>query len=411
MYAKNAKSNLSYVFIIYTVFSIVFLVSPILHSISITASKILVLSLFIILYMMYYRNRLISLKILFFISLIFITSLLSGLYSQSIIVGLYSSLFTISLLLLSLSNLDELYKVVHFATKLLFFILIGAIIAYLLNTLGKEPLMQYTTSGGRILDVYLFSLGEDAMVGAGQSYKQIIRTSGIYDEPGAFSMVICLVAAMRHLLGMNNKKTWILLLLGFITFSLAHLIYVIIHWFSDTSIKNKIGKLIKVMFLSFIITISLGIIDDIVKGIFNRFIIITDNGIVLKTSNNRTKHFKHAINSLDNITIKDIFFGMDSTCLTGGACMKGRLDFTPLSPMLIQGLLLSWHYYIILFILIILGLRKQHYLVLIGVALLFMQRASMHSIGYSMLIALILTIIIKQEKFKDSFHFIREKYK
>lgn len=360
--------------------------------------------------MMYYRNRAIPQYTLAFISLILITSLISGLYWQNIVVGLYPSLFIASLVVASLLNLDELYKVVHIATKILFFVLTGAILAYALNTLGIEPLMEYTTTGGRSLNVYFFSLGENAMVGAGQSYKQIIRPAGFYDEPGAFSMVICLVAAMRHLLGMGRKKTWILLILGFITFSLAHMIYVIIHWFSDTAIKNKVKKLIQVMLVSLVITTALGIKDDIVKGVFNRLFVITDDGISFQSSNNRTKHLATALAAFDRITPGDILLGMDASCLTGGACEKGRLDFTPLSPMLIQGLLLSWYYYIILFVLIVLGLQKQRYLVLVGVALLFMQRASMHSIGYSMLIALILIIIMKRDELKDASSLHKGKY-
>jgi hypothetical protein len=394
-FSKISQDNISYILVGYVVFSCIFLISPFVSYTGLSGSSMFMLAVIIVLYLMYYRNRLISKSLLMFSTFTICLALITGMYWGSLLIAAYPALFVSCLVSVSLANREELTLAVDISSKLLVIILIGAAIGFVYYLLGGVSLIVYETSWGRLIELYPFSFAYDVLTGAGSSYINVLRMAGIYDEPGSFSMVICLIAAMRHLLKMDRKLTWYLLIFGFLTFSLAHIIYTVIHWLSESQIRNKTKKLLIFLLVSTLIFAITGTSETVMRGLINRVVSFEGDTISIRVSNSRSKHVIKALIEVKERSTSQILLGPDGSCLTGGECKNGKIDFTPLSPILIQGLLLSWYYYIVLFMLIILGLSKQKYLVLFGVALLFMQRASMHSFGYSMLIAMIIIIALR----------------
>ena len=121
------------------------------------------------------------------------------------------------------------------ATAFMLVLLIGAIIGFALALNGAQPLFDIANSDGRPNYFYYTTFSN-------MRWGNVIRSSGLYDEPGAFSYMICAVSALRHLRGRDARVTWLMLGMGFVTLSLAHLVYVLLHALAErSSFRNVVG--------------------------------------------------------------------------------------------------------------------------------------------------------------------------
>ena len=146
---------------------------------------------------------------------------------------MFANIFFIGVLfLLQFSTMQIINKAVDVASILLFIVVTGGVIGFVLAFLGTPALLEFSNPDGRP-NRFFYTTLSNAVMG------NIIRPSGIYDEPGALSLYICAIAAIRHMLGKNNILTWSLLLLGFVTLSLAHLIYVFFHFMAERLTKRN----------------------------------------------------------------------------------------------------------------------------------------------------------------------------
>lgn len=82
---------------------------------------------------------------------------------------------------------------------------------------GGQPLLSIDNGDGRENALYLTTMS-NFRVGT------VIRPSFIYDEPGAFSFLVCAVVAMRDMLGRPGRLSWFLMLGGLVTLSLTHML-------------------------------------------------------------------------------------------------------------------------------------------------------------------------------------------
>jgi hypothetical protein len=85
------------------------------------------------------------------------------------------------------------------------------------------------------------------------------------------------------------------------------------------------------------------------------------------------------------------FWGLDSNCVTNvAACMsKGYLQFgeNPLGPLVLYGILIAWPYYLLEAALLLIFVVRFNFIALAIFALL-LQRPSLMSFGYSLLVLL-----------------------
>jgi hypothetical protein len=105
------------------------------------------------------------------------------------------------------------------------FLLVGVAGAWLGSAyalFGGEPLLSIINSDGRENGLYLTTMSNTNTFG-------LIRPSFIYDEPGAFSFVLCATVALREILGRARKPSYLLLFGGLITLSLTHFVIAAIY--------------------------------------------------------------------------------------------------------------------------------------------------------------------------------------
>lgn len=100
-------------------------------------------------------------------------------------------------------------------TRFLLFGVAGALVGLAYAWFGGEPILIIDNLDGRENGLYLTTLSTFNFFG-------VIRPSFIYDEPGAFSFILCATVALREVLGCSRKASYLLLIGGLVTFSMTH---------------------------------------------------------------------------------------------------------------------------------------------------------------------------------------------
>jgi hypothetical protein len=98
---------------------------------------------------------------------------------------------------------------------------IGANIGFVYAYVGGPPLLEINNIDGRENGLYLSTMSNVYLLG-------IIRPSFIYDEAGAFSFALCATTALRALLGRRAGASYLMMLGGLITFSVAHILLTLV---------------------------------------------------------------------------------------------------------------------------------------------------------------------------------------
>jgi len=288
---------------------------------------------------------------------------------------------SLALVLTTYATEREIDGVIDLATVFVLLLLVGAIIAQFNNVLGGRPLGSFPRPGdedARIL-VLPFTLALEGRLDGSP------RISGIYDEPGAFSFVICLLAFLRRMRGRNPAITWALLGLGCITFSLAHLIFVVCFLLGGNYERKEILSIAAVGFFLLGLLAATPAGDMLVEQVGNRIFGEEIEGRLVR-GDNRSERLALAFENLA-AEGKSIVVGMGAAAESEIFKMVGE---NPLTPLVRYGILASWPYYVYLGfgVSCLFGGRKG--LSFFGVALLFAQRPYVQSDGYSLLAILAL---------------------
>lgn len=314
-----------------------------------------------------------SLKIkkwfLYLVFIVFITSAITSIYWNDLRYLLANIFLIFAMFLMQYATKNAINKVVTLATWFFSLLLIGAAIGYILAFLGIKPLLQFPNPDGRA-NYFFYTTLTNVFAG------NWIRPSGIYDEPGALSLYVCAVAAARHLLCRDNKATWFMLLLGFITFSLAHLIYVFFHLISENFTRKNIRRFTAMGVLAVTIVFATGLNKTIEVKLIQRLAIDETTGSI--KGDNRSFRIYNATKLMkENHSI--IFFGGDPSCrFEYSECKKlfPPIGENPLTPLFTGGLFISWPYYLIIAAFLMAPLKNKKTFVLFGFAFLMMQRPS-----------------------------------
>jgi hypothetical protein len=275
---------------------------------------------------------------------------------------------------------------VTFATGLMLVLLSGAIFGFVLALNGAEPLFDVTNTDGR--PNYFFYTTFSVM-----RWGNVIRPSGIYDEPGAFSFMICAVAALRHLRGHDARVTWLMLAMGFITLSLAHLVYVILHAMAERFRLSNVAGIAVALLPLLLVAGYLGGFDIIEKRLLSRATISASGEVV---GDNRSAKMANAAAHM-SAHPKSILLGADPSCRFDKVTCREKFPFmgeNPLSPLVIHGLFISWPYYLVLAALFLAPIFGRKYMVSFAYGALLLQRPYMIGIGYSLVGLLVLATTI-----------------
>ena len=263
------------------------------------------------------------------------------------------------------------------ATAFMLVLLIGAIIGFALALNGAQPLFDIANSDGRPNYFYYTTFSN-------MRWGNVIRSSGLYDEPGAFSYMICAVSALRHLRGRDARVTWLMLGMGFVTLSLAHLVYVLLHALAErSSFRNVVGIVVTLLPLM-VVAGYLGGFDILEKRLLARAT-VTESGVIVQSSRSR-----NMLNATEHLRAHpaSILFGVDPSCRFERDRCKKKLPLmggVPLSPLVLHGIFVSWPYYLTLVVLFISPIFGRKYFVSFAFGALLLQRPYMVGIGYSFL--------------------------
>lgn len=331
---------------------------------------------------------------LYVIIIITLLSLFFGLYWEEAKLSFYGLYFSLALFCISQTTEITRYYIVHYMSNIILIIVTLAFIGFIYALLGGESLYSFPNPDGRTSYLYLstftnFTLGN------------IIRPSGIFDEPGALSFVVCAICYCREILRMNTRKTWLLLLLSLVTLSLAHLLFLLIYFYSFRSklLKKIIVILIAIILICLLITILWG--NPFFQTVFISRLDFSGGKLAGDT---RSGLFYNAIYLIDRM---NLIFGLDSLCLTNmEECTKkyGAFGENPLYPYLSIGIL-SIPYYITLFIFTIrIFFQNSHRFSVIhlGMIMLLLQRPYVMIYGYASLILLCIYVNIKEKNCQRS---------
>jgi hypothetical protein len=308
---------------------------------------------------------------------LFATAVLPALHWGDLRLLLYPIFFVSSVLLAAQSNDAERDAYIDLASRFMLVLCIGAVLGFLISAVGLPPLGSFENTDGR--DNFIFyttftNTFEDGF----------IRPSGFYDEPGAFSFFICMIAFLREATGKSRTMTLALLVLGLVTFSLTHMLFLLIYLLATAAnfrhlVRFSIGFLV---FAGVLVGVVGG--DAIENKVLSRLIINDDGNLAGDT---RSMLLLNAIAVLKDED-QAALMGADSSCtLDTGTCTErfGPMGENLLSPLAMQGLLLSWPYYLFLLLTLVAALRGRRGLMFFAVGLLFMQRPYLLNLGYSVL--------------------------
>jgi hypothetical protein len=240
---------------------------------------------------------------------------------------------------------------------------------------GGGAIAAFSNPDGRINQLFLTTLS-NTVIG------NFIRPSAIFDEPGAFSFFICFIAATRHVLELPKQKTWILMIGGLITFSIAHVVYLIAHFLSEKIFSRGalLATLLIVLFATLIVFANPKVMEVVNSQIYERS--AATGGAV----DTRMTLLMNAFNNLD---ARALLFGVNSAYVTTPDTFSGQhvaMGENPLAPIVLTGMLGSMPYYLMVIWLLAYGIKKKKNLVFVGLGLLLLQRPYVMNFGYALLI-------------------------
>ena len=343
------------------------------------------------------QKKRLKLSALVTILIIYAICLLPAIYWSSLQKAVEPAYLLISLILALVLSKNDFRTSVKYLSKFHEILLVGAIISFVYVLLGGGSVFEIYNADGRENYFLPFSLTNSLWSG-------FSRPSGIYDEPGAFSFFICAVVTLRHLLDFDEKKSLNMLLLGLVTLSLAHIIFLFAFLFS---ISKRFSKLLLVLTFSVaagaIIFLS-GNWATFYAVFLIRFKIDPDGTL---HGDNRSGAFFKAMEILREYPEKVIWgisdhYRNNPTLFSEQFADGAEIGGNPLNQLLQLGMG-SMPYFIILFSLFFLSLRNgRRNIVLLAFCLLLLQRDYVYVISYSLVTCLILVAAYRRKEFDKS---------
>ena len=224
----------AFILLIVSVFSI----SPIFGTLIPVSGNIISFFFIWMLYLvLLYTRQSISMSHTVVILFVLICSLVNSIYWGDVTFKFVTYLVSF-FLVLSFINKNHILCYTKLLTFFSIVLLIGSVIGFSYSLTGGKSSFSINNPDGRLNYFFLTTFSNTIS-------SNLIRPSGIFDEPGALSFVVCLTVAFREMLKMPRLMSCIMLLLGGVTTSLAHIIFSLMFLChiaitdNDCSISNK----------------------------------------------------------------------------------------------------------------------------------------------------------------------------
>lgn len=367
----------------------IFFGSAFLTIFSISGAVPLVVNLIISLYLIVKRERGIGHCHVFLVGLIILTTCLQIYIWSDWSYFKYSAFLVSSISVVMLASRADIEKTIDAISLISLVVLLLASISFVLVYLGAEPLITFENRDGRPLYVFPSTLSNSYQMSA-----NIVRPSGIFDEPGALSFFICSIACLRTIIGKSERLTWALLGLGLVTLSLAHIIYMAIHFIAVARLRNHLTMAPVLSVLAILAVVTSGIGDIFYEKLVLRFDMTEGSGVI--AGDNRTARITGALDIIESDN-RILFLGIGPNCIENVHDCEGNVPAfaaAPLEPLVLLGFLQGWPYYLLLVVLSFSPLLGRKYLVVFGFGLLLLQRPYVMHLGYSFYSILILFVFL-----------------
>jgi len=323
------------------------------------------------------------------ICFLIILGLLHSLYWQEFTFILPIYFYSIFFILFSFSKSD-FFEYTNYLSLILMVMLIFSLVGFIYASLGYPPMFAIPNEDSRLNSFYLTTFSNTYSFG-------FIRPSGLFDEPGALSFFICMTVALRESFGMERKTSWTLLLLGLVTSSIMHFIFMGLflletEFLSFKRISNSFLKILAIIFIFILLEYSF--FNTILSSLISKFQLFEGR----LAGDNRSILF---FNALDYLNLKVFFFGLDIDCMMhfDSCSLKGYEQYgeNPITLLVHWGIFLALPYYLVLTYLVIRSIINKD-LVMFGIFLLLLQRPNVMSYGYAVIIFIYLYSIWQSKK-------------
>ena len=370
-----------------------FSISPIFPAIGIRGGLIFLMSIFFIfLFKLKYEKT--NVMYILLILIVFFLSIIPAIKWLSLDRLFLPFYFLASLYVVSLLNREDFKIIISFLTRIFVILLIGAWLGLVYKLNSGSELFSFPNADGRLNYFVPFTFSNSIWPG-------FIRPSGLFDEPGAFSFFICSLVTLRHIFGMNEFNSLKILLMGFVTFSLAHIIYTAIFLLSmKRGYINFFYIIIFLILFYFLIQIT-GQYDLLYNVFLIRFT-ITDSGLF--HGDNRSLAFLSAFYALKEFP-ELIIWGASDELMSNADLFNefyahgNETGANPLNLLLRLGIGSIFYYSCLLYFFFkAITIKKQSFS-LLGYGLMLMQRDYLFVISYCFITACILVITWKKLKY------------
>ncbi|ENP6407255.1 O156 family O-antigen polymerase [Escherichia coli] len=284
-------------------------------------------------------------------------------------------------------------KICTYASCVVIIGIVLSVISFCYAYAGGNEILTFHNVDGRLNSLYLTSFSNFKI-------GNIIRPSFIYDEPGAFSFVICFVVILREVLG--RKYNWVYLLGGMITLSLTQFIILSLY----IIVKNwKNIKQILVLCFALFGLIMFTYNNNEFDFFYNRF--NTENGTF--SGDNRSMQISNYL----NVVNENMFLLGDYKChdnINQRCESHGDISSSIVTPIYKGGILQLLLQIITHAIIFWLALRERKLIFpALVLTILLLQRPFFDVVGYSVMIYYSIFLMFYFKVFKDDYYHSRKK--
>ena len=315
------------------------------------------------------------------LGLLVTSSMVATFISSTTVPLIYAFFFCLTALVVLQISDDDARHMVADASNIFYVFVSMAAVGVVYHLLGGQPIFSLENADGRSNYFYLSTFSN--------AETFTIRPSAIFDEPGTFSFYICVLVVLRSRLGLSIWGSTVLLFGGMLTQSITHVLFTLL-WFiwaigrQELSADNERQTIIRRIGLAITFVVLSAVVyqSGILEWSFERIIFYGDNPL----SNPRQRSFDNIV----NMAIKqpnDVWFGFDASCIQRlPGCTE--IGENPLTPLVYGGLLVAWPFYLFLIFAIASVFVSRSGLLLIGAAILLLQRPYLLEFPYSALFSL-----------------------
>ncbi len=266
-------------------------------------------------------------------------------------------------------------------------ILIGAWISFFYAYFGGTSLFVLLNPDGRPNYLFLTSFTNSA-------FQNIIRPSGVFDEPGALSFFTTLVICINELCGGQKNRSFILFFLGLITFSLTHVICFLLYIFYI--FKKQFFIILILLILLFSFATNFIPKDAIIQTMFLSRLTVTPEGRI--AGDNRSNQ----VSEFFSLLSKDISIRGNNVNAKTIARKEIDQSSNPFSIWYGYGLIIWLPYAFFIFVLLYYAFvkRKEEKLVSILLLLLLLQRPYIYSMYWGFSIWFVISLMLYKNRFK-----------